>query len=380
MTFLDTLRSVGGLTHYYPLEKDARDLVGSAHGDNRGVVFRGDRANFDGRSYIELPDHPDFSVSTTGGMTIVVFLAITNWRGGGGQSQYVHWAGKGVGGAHEWTFRHYVEGGSGEAGSRPGRISFYHFNPKGGLGAGSYVQEGRPTDEHVYVATCDMRKVQMYKDGTRKDADLLSGYNITPRNTTTPARLGTRDRSTGYLVGTMRGVAFFNRVLSSEEITRLYDARNEDLSDGEGGGTEPEPEPNEFVTIGGAAYPFTGTDVKRDTDQLVLYTGNESPANEWGTEVVVRDGVIEDVVTRQPGISIPEGAVLLSGHGEARLWLDEHAVAGAEVRIPGVEVKPPEDLLLIGDDPDLGEIAEKHNRLVQQLREQDALTSGQKPN
>lgn len=226
-TYRTALSSVAGLTHYYPLTaaSQARDVVGSVHGavKGTGVTFSEKGATFTGKGYIELPDSDDFSVASKGGFTVLVDLTVDDWHGAGA-SEYVHWMGKGVGGAHEWTFRHYVQGGTGEAGARQGRTSFYHFNPNGGLGAGSFFQDPMDNVEHVVTATSDMRQIQMYKDGRLRDTDAMSGYSIVPKNTATPVRIGTRDMSTGYLVGKVRRVAFFNRVLTASEIQRLATA------------------------------------------------------------------------------------------------------------------------------------------------------------
>lgn len=224
--FLAAARGIPGLRHFYPLdaENQARDVVGSAHGTVKGTgTTFGEAAVFTGRGYIELPDSDDFSVATRQGLTIVATVAITDWRGVG-SSEYIHWMGKGVSGAHEWTFRHYIEGGSGEASARQGRTSFYHFNPSGGLGAGSYFQDAMDRTERVIVATCDMRQIQMYRDGRLRDTDALSGYSITPRNTGTPVRIGTRDMSTGYLIGKIRRVGFWDRVLTETQVRSLSSA------------------------------------------------------------------------------------------------------------------------------------------------------------
>jgi hypothetical protein len=226
-SYLTVLRTMPGLTHYYPLDaaNQARDLVGTVNGSLKGtgVTFSDRGATFTGKGYIELPDHNDFSVATKGGFTVLVDLTVDNWHGAGA-SEYIHWMGKGVSGGHEWTFRHYVQGGSGEASSRQGRVSFYHFNPSGGLGAGSYFQDAMDNSEHVVSATADLRQVQMYKDGKLRDTDLLSGYGIVPKNTTTPVRIGSRGDNTGFLVGKVRRVAFFNRVLTAAEMQKLATA------------------------------------------------------------------------------------------------------------------------------------------------------------
>lgn len=225
MAFLETLKDIGGLSHFYPLSTDARDVVGTQHGNIAGVTFAGGKAVFNGAASINLGDHSDFSVATTKALSIVVFLTIDDWRGKGA-SEYVHWAGKGKSGAHEWTFRHYVKGGSGEAPTRQGRCSFYHFNPSGGLGAGSFYQDGTfPTTERVFVATCDMSTVQLFVDGVKRDSDPLSGYNVVPQNTASQVFLGTRGDGTGFLVGKIRRVAFYNKVLTPENVKAIYDAR-----------------------------------------------------------------------------------------------------------------------------------------------------------
>jgi hypothetical protein len=225
--YLKALSGVPGLTHYYPLDatSGARDLVGGVDGSVKGsgVSFSATGATFTGKGYVELPDNDDFSVATKGGMTVLVDLTVTDWHGAGA-SEYVHWMGKGVAGAHEWSFRHYVQGGTGEAPARQGRVSFYHFNPAGGLGAGSYVQDPMSTTEHVIEATADLKQIQLAKDGVVRDTDLLSGYSIVPKNTTTPVRIGSRGDGTGFLVGKIRRVAFFDRVLTAAETSRLATA------------------------------------------------------------------------------------------------------------------------------------------------------------
>ena len=110
------------------------------------VQFKDDGAHFDGKSWIELPDNPDFSVVTTKELTIVAFVTVDDWTKVSHNNEYLHWMGKGKADAHEWVFRTYVDGGGGEAPSRKRRISFYHFVPSGGLGTGSFVQDTSAAD------------------------------------------------------------------------------------------------------------------------------------------------------------------------------------------------------------------------------------------
>ena len=258
MTFLDTISKISGLTHYYELTHDARDSVGSVHGTNHGCTFGSKGAVFNGDSYIELSDHNDFSVATKGGLTVLVFMTVDNWRGAHA-SEYINWMGKAANGTPaEWCFRHYVyPNGAGEAASRPKRTSFYHFNYSGGLGAGSYFQDDDPAgQERVVVGTCDLTRTQMFKNGAKRDSDLLSGYNIKPQNTNQVVRLGSKDLATGFLVGKLRRVGFWNRVLTDAEIKSIYDARNSE----DGGGTTTPP-PTEPPTTSSNQYIATSSDL-----------------------------------------------------------------------------------------------------------------------
>jgi hypothetical protein len=223
-TFRSAVTALPGLRHYYPLNgvHGARDVVGNVNGNNFGATFGPRGATFSGNQYIQLPDHNDFSVTTTGKLTIVAFLTVNDWRANLQGGEYVHWMGKGVSGAHEYTFRFYPDNSS----DRPRRVSFYHFNPSGGLGAGSYFQDNVASGtEMMVVGQVNLSQTRIFRDGVSRDVDALSGYNITPRNTTTPVRLGTRDRTTGFLDGRLRRVAFFNSTLSAAQLTSLWTAR-----------------------------------------------------------------------------------------------------------------------------------------------------------
>ena len=89
---------------------------------------------FDGDSgYVEIPDSDDFSQPTRGALTVEAWirpdtLAMPSAEATG----YVHWLGKGEVGRHEWAARMYQ---AGNTEGRENRISFYCFNPGGGLGA-----------------------------------------------------------------------------------------------------------------------------------------------------------------------------------------------------------------------------------------------------
>jgi len=66
---------------------------------------------FDGiDDYIEIPDSPDFSVATTGQLTVSAWIRPDVLTFPIAQSTgYVHWMGKGEPGQREWVFRMYNE-------------------------------------------------------------------------------------------------------------------------------------------------------------------------------------------------------------------------------------------------------------------------------
>jgi hypothetical protein len=122
MTFPDVIKSIPGLTHYYPLATDTKDTIGTQNGTPSGVTFSGGKAVFNGKASINL---------------------------------------------------------------------------------------------------------SLACNGAVKDKDALSGYSIKPQNTTTPLMLGTRGDNTGFLVGKIRRVAIYNRVLTATELTKIYNARDD---------------------------------------------------------------------------------------------------------------------------------------------------------
>jgi hypothetical protein len=85
---------------------------------------------FDGQNdYVEISDSADFSVATTGQLSVSAWirpdvLTFPIFQGSG----YVHWMGKGQAGQQEWVFRMYNQETT-DTPPRPNRISFYLFDP-----------------------------------------------------------------------------------------------------------------------------------------------------------------------------------------------------------------------------------------------------------
>jgi hypothetical protein len=194
---------------------------------------------FDGEDdYVEVPDSSDFSVPTTGGLTIAVWMrpdAITFPKTEG--SGYVHWLGKGTRQNQEWTFRMYSQP---NAENRANRISFYVFNREGDRGIGSYFQDPVTPGEWIHaVAVVDDQRTYIYKNGSFRQCDqycgpsdgTCQGYNpnewIMPEDTSSPLRWGARTlpseaRSHSFFKGALRDVQLWNRPLTSQEIAALY--------------------------------------------------------------------------------------------------------------------------------------------------------------
>ena len=360
-TFQDVILKIPGLTHYYPLHQDARDLVGDCHGIIHGnVAFDGKWARFDGSSSIELPDRDDFSVAGTASkeLSIVVFNTVDDWTKQSANNEYVHFMGKGRAGAHEFTFRYYIDGGGGEAPARKRRTSFYNFNPDGGLGTGSYFQDagdGNGTERVItglaWGNAGNGGQTQMWKNGALRDTDNLSDYDVYPQNTGTPVFLGSRGDNTGFLVGRLRRVAFFDRKLTQTEIQSIYNARDyaEGTGGGTGGGDVPPPQVTE-IFINGEAFPVSGVNVARGKDQLVGYTaayGSKTATNEWGVEVRVVGGLVTEILEQSTvplsdhNLTLDTGSYVLSGHGVAKVWLLANATIGARAGFTDIVVPEP---------------------------------------
>jgi hypothetical protein len=190
---------------------------------------------FDGEDdYIEIADSADFSIATTGQLTVSAWirpdvLTFPVFE----KSGYVHWMGKGEPRQREWVFRMYNEHTT-DPTPRSNRISFYVFNLSGGEGIGSYVQEPAQAGEWIHiVGTADGEKTSIYKNGEFKDCDRYTGTGpgpchnypsdqwITPARGTSALRIGTRDFKSFFL-GAIREVRIWSRALTATEVGTLY--------------------------------------------------------------------------------------------------------------------------------------------------------------
>jgi Concanavalin A-like lectin/glucanases superfamily len=244
-----------GLVARYLFNGDASDSSGRGHhGVNHGASPTSNRSgngssaySFNGTdAYVEIPDHNDFSVSTTGRLSVSVWmrpgtLTFPDTEGTG----YVHWLGKGAPDQHEWTFRMYS---ADNTEGRANRTSFYLFNlraPAGqpNYGVGTYWQEDlQALAWYHYVAVVDKYanngagRITLYKNGslvsTQEGAKVRSQWSFTdtindqtvrinPQNGTAPVRVGTRDFAS-FFRGAVDNLYVYNRALSAAEVGQLY--------------------------------------------------------------------------------------------------------------------------------------------------------------
>lgn len=176
------------------------------------------------QTYIEIPNSADFSVPTTGELTVSAWLrpATLVFRKTEGQheSRYIHWLGKGEKNQQEWIFRMYSQD---TLDGRENRISFYVFNPEGGEGIGSYFQDSLQVGEWIHVVgVADSQRTYIYRDGAPRDSDTYAG-TIMPQVGTAPLRIGTRDLHS-FFQGEIREVRIWNRRLTDTEIADLYNS------------------------------------------------------------------------------------------------------------------------------------------------------------
>jgi hypothetical protein len=222
-----------GLVARYTFNGDAKDSSGRGH---HGVLhnvtstsnrFRNGSSawSFNGtNAYIEVPDHDDFSVTTTRQLSISVWMrpGTTKFPSVEG-TRYVHWLGKGAAGQREWACRMYSSDNTEDRGNRS---SFYLFNPSGGEGAGSYAEDKVTVGtwyHHVAVVDTRTDRIKWYKNGVLRDQDPFkdSMYHIMPQNGASPVRIGTRDFAS-YFKGAIDNLYIYNRALSPAEVVQLY--------------------------------------------------------------------------------------------------------------------------------------------------------------
>lgn len=238
-----------GLVAAYTFNSSSADITGNGHDAwTSGVTKTTNRFGttqsayyFNGSSAVlNIADDDVFSVNTTGYLSISVWVRPegTSLNGSGELlysatqgSGYVHWFGKGTtsgaSGNREWTFRIYS---ADNTEGRHNRMSFYHFSYDGGLGPGSYFQDTLTNGGWIHLVAIISKpehKIWWYKNGTLRDSDGFSSTDSYPipdgdlRNGNANVRMGSQDGGS-YFKGAIDNVYFYNRKLTTTEISDLY--------------------------------------------------------------------------------------------------------------------------------------------------------------
>jgi hypothetical protein len=192
---------------------------------------------FDGRTgYVEIPSAEAFSRPEGGAITIEVWIRPSTLTMPASEMDgYVHFLGKGGPRQHEWTFRMYQTASGSDRGHR---ISFYAYNPAGGLGVGSFFQDDLEPNHWIHVAgVIDAETTSIYRDGVRRDCDDLAvnpartrgcdGLSariapVVPSPGQAPVRIGTRDMKS-FFQGSISRVAIYAGRLEDAIIRRHHE-------------------------------------------------------------------------------------------------------------------------------------------------------------
>ena len=186
------------------------------------------------------PNLADYSLATKGELTVSVWMRpdTLNFPKTEPKKDYIHWLGKGdasgENGNQEWTFRMYNHSDPLDHPPRTNRISFYLFNPEGGLGVGSFVQVPVHKGQWIHVASvADANRTYFYRDGKFIRCDTYRGpqqgsceihfqdppnsnqqLEIEPQAGSAPLRVGTKDLGS-FFEGGLTRLRIWSRALSA---------------------------------------------------------------------------------------------------------------------------------------------------------------------
>jgi hypothetical protein len=197
-------------------------------------------------SFVEVASRPEYSVDFADALTVAAWIRadVEEFPTPESGKLYVHWMGKGQNsgdaGDQEWVFRMYDKPAPEPGGDRSKRTSFYLFNPRGGLGVGSYVQEDVPVGTwRLIVGVADDRRTRLYRNGELTHCDSYRGVGSTrckimldnsgqqvviyPERGGAPLRIGTQNFGSFFQGGITR-VRIWTRALACDEIQAIYEA------------------------------------------------------------------------------------------------------------------------------------------------------------
>jgi len=232
---------------YLPLSSPASgtgaDMSGNKHNATylpAGGTFspaalpNGDVAtSFNGQNqYAEVPSSNALSITNTGCLTVEAWVraSVKQFPKEEGTG-YVYILGKGMPDQYEYAFRMYSYTNS-ESPPRPNRVSAYVWNLAGGLGSGAYFQDTNVIGTWMMVTfVVDAQAtsgwphgyIALYKNGVQRGKVSLGQYDVTPKASSAPFRIGTRSLDS-YFEGAIGKVAVYDYAMPGSNIAATYNA------------------------------------------------------------------------------------------------------------------------------------------------------------
>jgi len=196
-----------GLIHYYKLESSSVDSVGSNNGTDTTITYSGangkvnNGAGFGGTSFIDIGN---FALGS-GDFTIAFWFKTTN------VTVLQQLIGKDVSGKREYTIT---------IGATSGKVSFLDFISSNNIT--SSISSVNNTWEHICITRIS-NLLEIFNN------NVSGGTAANTKNyadTTKPIQFGAREfvGFRGFLTGAMDEIGFWNRGLTSSEITELYNS------------------------------------------------------------------------------------------------------------------------------------------------------------
>ncbi|NCD00818.1 LamG domain-containing protein [bacterium] len=194
----------------------------SNDGQNVGASVGSEGTYFNGSTdYISVPNSPSLNKALvdTYNFTIATWFKPTSWVSYGAIS-------KGVGGSWShstnslWVYSSGIRCVMGD-----GDIS--HSNLSGSY-IGTSAHQTTLNEWHHVVCKGDGTNLRLYIDGELKDTKAISGLTYTRKSNTNPLIIGRRTpTSAGGIAGTLKNLKIYDRPITDEEITKLYNEKVE---------------------------------------------------------------------------------------------------------------------------------------------------------
>jgi hypothetical protein len=198
-----------GLIHYYKLESSSTDSIGSNNGTDTTITYSAangkvnNGAGFGGASFIDIGN---FALGS-GDFTIAFWFKTTN------VTVLQQLIGKDVSGTREYTIT---------IGATSGKVSFLDFISSNNVT--SSISSVNNTWEHICITRIS-NVLEIFNN------NVSGGTAANTKNyadITKPIQFGAREfvGFRGFLTGAMDEIGFWNRGLTSAEITELYNGGN----------------------------------------------------------------------------------------------------------------------------------------------------------